>query len=257
MSALTIAVHGINGVQGGGVARRLEAAGHRVVAVPRDLSYRGADAAVVSLPLLFDARAVQLADRIVAALRRDGVRRVVFNTGGGLPVPEPVGVPFLDARYRIAQIATAVVGPAATYLENLSSPWSARHITEDGVIAYPVPEAAPLPWVALDDVANVIETALTADDPVATQLVAGAPLAGSSLASEIASAIGRAVIYEEISPDAYRAQLAAHVGDHAAHGIAALYAAGGPAAPPSEVIVTGPTSASDWARAALAPTAAR
>lgn len=172
---------------------------------------------------------------------------MIVNPGGGLPPAEPTGIPFLDARHRIARVATAVVGPAATYLENLAAPWSADRITREGVVAYPVPEQAPLPWVALDDVASAIAAALADPEPRQVQLVAGAPLTGAELAGALAGALGRDIAYRAIDPAEYRELLAPHLGEHAAAGVAGMYA-GEPGPPPAdEVLVAAPGTVAAWA----------
>jgi hypothetical protein len=70
---------------------------------------------------------VRRADTVLAALAKSGVARAVFNTGGGIPPAGPIGVPFVDARVRLAAglpgavPVASVVGPASTYLENLTA----------------------------------------------------------------------------------------------------------------------------------------
>ena len=45
-------------------------------------------------------------------------------------------------------------------MENLSAPWSAERVVRDGIVAYPLPAEAPMPWVATDDVAIAAGRAL-------------------------------------------------------------------------------------------------
>src|SRR5688572_24320161 len=130
----TITLHGATGTQGRHIAARLRAAGHTVRPLDSravDLTdvdsvvnaYAAADAVVVQLPLVFDPTAHVHAQTVLAALAKAGVTRAVFNPGMTLP-PQPVGVPFVDARITLAQGLVgggtgAVVGPAGPYLENL------------------------------------------------------------------------------------------------------------------------------------------
>src|SRR3954447_3352091 len=180
-----VAVHGATGIQGAAVARRLLRDGHRVRAVARrpdgapgcepfaaDLlpadalssAYSGVDAVVVQLPLVFDDSALRQAECVAQALWRSGVRRVVVNAGGPV-APAAVGMPYIDARVALlaaldgGPFAVTVIEPIAPYMENFCTPWSAA-LLRDGVLAYPLPADVPIPWLALDDVADAIAAAL-------------------------------------------------------------------------------------------------
>lgn len=264
MTALNIAVHGATGSQGEPVARRLRAAGHHVRAVTRasgaDLSdptsliaaYEGIDVVVLQLPLVFDAAALRQAESVLVALHRVRLPRLVFNANGGLP-DTPIGVPFVDARARLRAelpnvVATvACVSPAATYAENLSAPWSAPLIA-GGEVCYPLPAEAPVPWVAIDDVAAVIAALVTDHDPTPAQLVAGPEdLTGPAVAERLAVALGHPVTWKTITAAEYATILHPHFGPETAAGIAASYDA--PAAPPDPTLIRrGPTTLAAWAR---------
>ena len=214
----------------------------------------GADAAVVGLPLQFDpALAQQQADALADALLRAGTPRVVLTPGAALPAG-PVGVPFVDVRVRLAdRLAAAlgsapVVAPAATYLENLAAPWSAPLVAA-GEVAYPLPAAAPVPWVALDDVGACAAAAL--DDPAAPArtLVAGpAALTGEEVAAQLARALGRPVRWRTATPGEYARMLAPHLGEATAQGVASAYEAPAAGAPAGTVVRTGTTDLLGWAR---------
>jgi uncharacterized protein YbjT (DUF2867 family) len=272
----TVLVHGATGTQGRPVVRRLLADGHTVhaltrrpdtvpagvVAVTGDLSdpaslaaaYRDVDAVVVQLPLLFDPQAVVQAQHVLDALAGADVPRAVLNVGGPV-LPGPVGVPYLDARSLLAgRIGDVVahgrsVGPAGPYLENLSAAWSSPLVAA-GELRYPLPAEAPVPWVALDDVAAAISRALEDDAPAGRTVLAGPEaLTGPELASALSAAVGRPVAWTTISADEYGSMLVPHIGEAAARGIAAAYAPGdGPApAPDPAEVRTGPTTAHAWA----------
>jgi uncharacterized protein YbjT (DUF2867 family) len=216
-------------------------------------AYTGADAVVVQLPLDFSGDAVRRAETVLAALSKAGVRRAVLNTGAGLPPPVPVGVPFVDARVRLAaglpdavRHAT-VLGPAGPYLENLVAPWSRSLIREQGELRYPLPAGAPIPWAAAADLGTEIAAQVLAAAPVPARTVAGpAPVTGPELAAQIAVGIGRPVRWQTISPDEYARMLTPHIGALNAEGIAAAYAH--PAPPPNPTLITrGTTTPSTWA----------
>jgi uncharacterized protein YbjT (DUF2867 family) len=276
MSETTVVVHGATGTQGAAIVRRLRAAGHRIRSVarnpragadpavepfPADLldldalvaAYAGADVVVIQLPLNFAADAVRQADTALAALAKAGVPRAVFNTGGGVPPTDPVGVPFVDARVRLAARlpgsvpVTSVVGPASTYLENLVAAWSRPLVHDHGELRYPLPEQLPTPWLAADDLGAVIADLAVAAAPAAARLVTGpSALTGPEVAAEIEAATGRRVRWHTIEPHEYARMLAPHLGQATAEGIAAAYSS--PATPPDPtLIVRGPTTVRAWA----------
>ena len=232
----TVAVHGATGSQGAPVAALLAAAGHRVRTLSRasgaDLldrsslqaAYAGADAVVLQLPLVYDARALVMGQNAARAAEAAGVTHLVMNTGGPLP-PEPIGVPFLDARLLAAAAAVprvTVLQPMTTYMENLNAAWSAARIVRDGVVAYPVPAEVPLRWVATADVAVAVERALAREVAGWFELP-GPALTGYELAEALGGAIGRPVRWQTIAPHVFAELLRPALGDHAADGTAAVY----------------------------------
>jgi uncharacterized protein YbjT (DUF2867 family) len=292
---LLIAVHGATGIQGGAVARRLLDEGHYVRAIarrpdrehgvpvgcdpfPADASdadalaraYAGMDAVYVQLPPLFDESAIVNAHRVAEALRREEVRRVVFNPG--VPPPaEPVGLPYLDARFALAQaladgpFRAATVAPAGPYMENLAAPWSAP-LVRDGLLAYPLPAQAPVRWVALHDLVDEVARAITGH--VRGPRIIRGPSAptGDQVAEALSAALGHQVHWEPVAPDEYGDLMRPYVGDHVAEGVSRYYAAlaAGPAPPEPEParVHTGPSHLERWARsqvwddaAVLAPAA--
>lgn len=281
---LTVAVHGVSGPQGSTVARALVAAGHSVRGLARKVSdvpsgvvpcaadlsdvgslvraYAGADAVFVHLPTVFDRdRVLGQADAILAALGRAEVPRVVFNPNL-VPPPVEVGLAYLDARTRVAQglwsgaSTSSVVAPAAQYMENLNAPWSAPLVLDDGVLAYPLPAEAPVPWVALDDIATaVVDSLHDAAPPPITVVTGPEALTGAQVAAELTESLGRPVHWRTISGEEYTQMLAPHMGEEAAGGIGALYASilsgEAPPPPPLDPAITraGATTVRAWAAA--------
>jgi uncharacterized protein YbjT (DUF2867 family) len=270
MTKLTITLHGASGTQGAPVARRLLAAGHRVRAAVRwpelappgcepfpadlcdpdglDRAYDGADAVVVQLPLVFDRTAVVQAETVARALTRAGVDRVVFNPGGPTGA---TGLPYLDARTMLAEHATAIVEPLVPYMDNLGTPWSAPRV-QAGVLAYPLPAEVPIPWLALDDVADRIADAVTGGERGKLPICGPSPLTGGQAAAVVAEALGRPVRWQSLTPAEYGDTLRPYVGDAAADGIAGLYtamhAAPRPPAPDPARLRVGATELGTWAR---------
>jgi uncharacterized protein YbjT (DUF2867 family) len=274
MSETTIVVHGATGTQGTAIVRALRAAGHRIRAVARrprastdpavepvvaDLldrdalvaAYTGADAVIVQLPLHFASDATRHADAVLTALSKGGVPRAVFNTGGVLPAG-PIGVPFVDARVRLAARlpdavpVASVVAPASMYLENLVAPWSRTLVHRDGEVRYPLPAHLPNPWVAADDLAAVVAELAVAAPPTTRYVAGPSALTGPQVAAEVEDAIGRRVRWHTIEPQEYARMLTPHVGQATAAGIAAAYVNPAPRPDPS-LLVHGSTTVRAWA----------
>jgi uncharacterized protein YbjT (DUF2867 family) len=268
MTMTTVAVHGATGTQGSHIARRLTAAGSDIRPLGSgsvnltDLdsvrqAYTDIDAVVVQLPLVFDPVAMTYAETLLAALAKADVPRAVFNPGMPLP-PTPIGVPYVDARVALANglpdavEVASVVGPAGPYLENLRQPWSFRRITGHGELAYPLPAAAPVPWLALDDLGDAIAAALNEDRPPARTVLAGPQAAtGDQVAAAVGAAAGRTVRWVHLAAAEYRRLLTPVIGAPAAAGVAAAYedaaAAPPPPPPPAEILRLAPTTVRDWA----------
>lgn len=279
----TVVVHGATGSQGLPIVHALLERGHHVRGLARradvlverapeaepraaeltdiaalERAYAGADAVVVQLPVDFRPGAAEAqGDAIAEAVRRSGVARVVFSTGGPSPA-EPVGVPYVDARVGLrraleaSQASTLLVGPAAAYAENLAIPGSARRIL-DGVLGYPLPEAAPVPWLATADLGALVAEAVGTEEEGALVLVGPDALTGPDAAAAVAGALGRDVRWESITPQEYEALLSPILGPLDAAGIAGLYAAGADAPPPPppapETVRVGATTLAAWAAA--------
>ncbi len=147
-------------------------------------------------------------------------RHLLINAGTPRP-PQPIGVPFLDARHRAAaaDVPRVTVVQPTLYLENLSAPW---WMMNDGVVASPLPGDVPVPWVATADVAIAVERAITRDVGGWFALP-GVPAAGHEVASAIGTAIGRALRWQTITPEQLADRLRPHLGEHAAEGTAAVY----------------------------------
>jgi uncharacterized protein YbjT (DUF2867 family) len=279
---MLIAVHGATGTQGAPVVRRLLADGHRVRAIGRDpdpsrlpdgaepapadlldvqalaRAYTGADGVVVVLPGgAPDDVAVAQAEAILEALRRARVPRAVFNAGGGV-WSAPPGLPFLDARTRLADglpsaVATAVVvGPATAYMENLSEVWVVDRLRATGELVQTAPAEVPMSPVAVDDVASVIAEALVKDDPPPRVVVHGpGQVTGEEAAKAIAAHLGRPVRWTRVSLDEYLRGVAGGLGKQYAQNIGRLYGADADVPPPDPPgpearHVTGATTLTEW-----------
>ncbi|MDA0163897.1 NmrA family NAD(P)-binding protein [Solirubrobacter ginsenosidimutans] len=263
----TIAVHGATGSQGAPVADAFIAAGHVVRPLTRatgadlldraslEAAYAGADAVVLHLPIVYDERVVAMADNAARAVEAAGVRHLVLNTGGPAP-GEKTGVPFLDARVHAAaaDVPLVTVLLPTAYMENLSAPWSAERLVRDGVVAYPLPAEAPMPWVATADVAAAAVRAVE-DAVTGWFALPGVPVTGHEVAAQLGAVLDRELRWEPIAPREFGERLRPFLGDHAAEGTATVYemlaaAPRGPAPDPAaarEALGWAPRSVAEWA----------
>lgn len=120
----------------------------------------------------------------------------------------------------------------------------------EGVLRYPLPAEAPIPWVALDDVADHIVAALTDDEPGPVLVAGPQALTGPEVAATLASAQGRPLRWQTIDPVQYADLLRPHTGDEIADGIAELYSTTGgpPPAPDPKLLRCGRITLDSWAR---------
>jgi uncharacterized protein YbjT (DUF2867 family) len=270
---MNIVMHGATGSQGAPVAAHLTAAGHTVRPATRatgvdledpaslEAAYAGADAVVLQLPLVYDERALAMGDNAARTAEAADVRHLVINAGGPVP-PEPIGVPFLDARHRAAaaDVPLVTVLQPTTYLENLSAPSSAHRLIRDGVIPYPLPADAPVAWMSVIDLAIAVERALVRS-VAGWFALPGTPLTGHELARSVGGALGQRLRWQTVTPEEFAETLRPHLGDHAADGTAAVYrmlASMPPAPAPDptparEALGWAPRDAATWAREATWP----
>jgi uncharacterized protein YbjT (DUF2867 family) len=145
---------------------------------------------------------------------------------------------------------TTVVAPLFAYMENLAITSSTERIRARGELAYPVPAEFPMPWLALDDLAEVVADVLDDPAPAADRLVAGPEaLRGPDAAAELAAAIGRDVRWVTIDHDEFESMLAPDLGPQAAAGVASFYAvqAHENATPLGPGLLHGATTLRQWA----------
>jgi uncharacterized protein YbjT (DUF2867 family) len=235
MHSSPVAVHGATGSQGAAAVERLSADGHAVRALSRstgaDLSdlpslqraYDGARTVVLQLPLVFDERALLMAYNAAAAASTSGVEHLVINASSQVP-PLLTGIPFMDARHLAssATVSTVTVLQPTLYYENITGPWSARSIVDDGVLRSALPATHAAAWVATADVAVAIEHAVVRRVGGWFALP-GTPVTGHELTDALAQRLGRPVRWQQVTPEEYGDLLRPHLGDHAADGIIGSY----------------------------------
>ncbi len=253
---MKVVVHGATGAQGSPVVSVLGEAGHEVVGLSRhdgpsaggvtmtnaDLSdesslaeaYQSADAVFLHLPIPVEpdapARWARAAISAVAAARVD---RIVLSTSGASLDDTGPG-PLLEARHQgmrhlyeglVATAGSVVALTPRLFLENLLLPFVATPLTEQGVLAYPLPADKPISWVSHQDVAQAVLVAVDSATPAGAYDVGPTqPITGPVLADAVGRGLGRSVVYEAITPEEFARRAEPIFGPDAAQGIGQLYA---------------------------------
>lgn len=239
--SMKIIVHGASGAQGAPVVAALQAKGLSPLAAVRDPStykgvgasvavdlataeslataYTGADAIFVHLPV--GPAEIQLlhAKAIIEAVRQARPSRVVLSTSGssvGANGSDASPIDTLINGLRETDVSLAVVA-TKLYLENLFLPTVTSGVGEEGILRYPIRDDYAVSWSSHLDVADVVAR-LIQDGSVNGVVEVGAlpGLVGSDLATGFASHLGKEVIFEPQSPDAFAVAITPLFGEAAA-----------------------------------------
>lgn len=247
------AVLGIGGIQNQTIAAHLAANGFQVLGtgrqpqppplLPQGIRYLSVDAnqtdtlaraldgvQIVVLTSPIDHRPgarEQLVLSVVKAAARAGVTRLVFNAAASVysdrthPVAKILGA--LGDQVLAGPVPATVLQPTV-YMDNLLAPWARPAILNEGILAYPMPEQAPVSWISHAGLAAFVLAAAT-QPVVGRTFQIGGPeaLTGIQVAERLSQAIGRTVKYLRIPPSALAEGLNAAYGAPTGDDIAALY----------------------------------
>jgi uncharacterized protein YbjT (DUF2867 family) len=165
------------------------------------------------------------AANVAAAAAAAGVRHLVWSTledtrtflapgSGRMPVLQGrYNVPHFDAKGEANRffaehgIPTTLLYTSC-YWENLIHFGLGPKPRPDGTWAVTFPTSdRKIPWISVEDIGRSAFAIFSAGDGLVGQSVgvAGEHLTGDELAAELGRALGRSVVYDAISPDAYRA----------------------------------------------------
>jgi uncharacterized protein YbjT (DUF2867 family) len=196
---------------------KLEAAGAQVAVADMADDRRleeinlGIDAVALLVPFFVadPADGFRYAQNAIDAAKTQGVKWIVWNSSGFI-VPYRTGNPALDIRLDIQEylqnsgIPHLIIQPSV-YAENLLGPWTAPFVQQDGLLAYPTPEAMPIGWVATQDVAALVAEALfTPQYAGQSWQVSGLEnLNGTELAACFSMALGKQIEYYPMPPQEF------------------------------------------------------
>jgi uncharacterized protein YbjT (DUF2867 family) len=240
--AITVAVAGATGKQGGAVARLLLHRGHQVRALTRrpgsraarDLQALGAeiheadfddDAAVLRATQGADAfflmatpyeegvdAEVRQARAAAKVAKEAGVKHLVYSSVAS--ADKGTGIPHFDSKREVEiylqklSIPWTVVGPVFL-MENLLGPALVKGLRA-GTLSMPLPASRPLQVVAVDDIAEFVRVVLERPTEFQGQRVdiASDSLTGVEMAKVLSKASGTVISYAEAPVDAVRARSA-------------------------------------------------
>ena len=227
-----IVVTGATGKQGGAVAQRLLARGHRVRALTRDpdkpasraLAEKGAElvradlenrasledalegaAALFSVQDFLEAGVeaeLRQGLNLTAAAAGSMIEHLVYT--GASTMDRNTGVPHLESKWRVERSVRGLDRPwtvfrPAAFMDNWE--WDREAIRETGIVRYPIRPDTLYRQVAVADIAAMVVTAFEYPEVWAGQIM---PLAGDvSSMQEITAALsrvlGRELRYEQMS----------------------------------------------------------
>lgn len=181
-------------------------------------AFDGATAVVFTAPLDYRPGVREAyAERVVAAAGGAGVGRIVLNTAAALP--EDAHFPVVETLRNVRAIVQAGPTPVTVvqptiYLDNLLGPWVLPGILNDGVLASPAPEEAPVSQISHAALADFIAAAIGRPDAAGRVYDIGGPeaLTGPALASIVSRATGREVRYHALDLGQFAAGLNAAFG---------------------------------------------
>lgn len=253
----SIFVTGTRGAQGQAIANVLTRAGHDVIGISRNpdsnddpiqlqqgqlrqgdlenlyslsTAMAGADAIVLTLPLIFDREIVlTMTQNIVDAAKNNGIKKIVFNTGVPLG-KEKTGFSAIDVKYDalllLQQSGLEIVTLMPTiYLDNLTSPFILPVIQEHKIVPYPLAIDFNFSWISQENLGRFCLDALTNEVLVGKQVVIsnGDNLAATELAKTLSIAANNTLTYVPSQPDEFEQNLKPALGDYVAKEISNLY----------------------------------
>ena len=247
---MTYVVHGATGAQGSPVLKAFRAAGLPVTAAVRDVSrvpeavtavavdledaaalrslYSRAEGVFLHLPMGPEDVTARRASAIAKAIRQAHPPRVVISTSGvvvdepGSPLQAADDHPLREVIWAAQTVSAAVITPRL-FLENLLLPVIATPVESDGMLRYPLPPDYRVSWCCHDDVAQAALRLMTSPQQTGTVAVGQLPgLTGQELAAAWGAHLGRAVAYEQLTPEQFGELLAPLFGS-AAQPVVKLY----------------------------------
>lgn len=244
-------VTSITGAQGRHIAEAFKASGYAVASMTRqnaDLdgfdvvlgemseteklasAMKGAETAVLTLPLLFDSSAVTtITSNFVDAVKRAGVKKIIYNTSIPLGAAK-TGYAALDVKHDALEVLQQsgldlVTLMPTIYLDNLASPFLLPVIQEHKILPYPIPDEFEFSWTSQENLGRYCVAA--AENPALvgeTVLVSNRDgTSKQALAGLIGKAMGCDIHYVATTPDQFEENLRPVLGEYVATEIANLY----------------------------------
>lgn len=211
-----------------------------------------------------DADAERTGEGLAAAIRRNRIPRVVFQSSVGAELRQGAG--FIDGLGRVEQRLDAARDETGTALVHLRCGYFMTNLLMDldglraGKLTTPRPLDDPMPWVDPQDIASVAAVRLLADEWTGRQVQAvhgPADLTWTEAAAALSTATGVSLEAQQITDEEQRAALLdAGMSDVAVEGIVGMAVGkrdGFTPEQPRSVLTTTPSSLAGWAITHLRP----
>ena len=170
----------------------------------------GMDVVALTIPFLASDQAGK---NVIDAAKKAGVKLIVWNTSGMIPEQKGerhgLNVRMDNANYLKKSGIPCIIFQPTVYLENLLLPDTAQLVVREGIISYPTPADKKVHWLASQDMAALMVTAMEKPDLAGSHFVIGGEEAidGNELADSFSLALGRNITYRPLSPADYAARL--------------------------------------------------
>ncbi len=169
------------------------------------------------------------AKNAIDAAVKNSVKLLVWNTSGFI-LPVKIGNPSIDIRIDIAEylkesgLPHIIIQPSV-YAENLLGPWTAPFVKNESIVTYPTPEEMPIGWIATQDVAALVATAIYSPHLAGQSFqVSGIEnLSGNQLAQKFSIALQKEIQYQQMPPKEFGKILDSLFGEGAGKGAETMY----------------------------------
>ncbi|MGB3137688.1 MAG: NAD(P)H-binding protein [Nodosilinea sp.] len=244
-----------SGLQGSSIAQRLSEAGYRVRGLTRNAAQRSQIEATGAQPIVVDftdltslvqafkqAEAVvftapidhrsgvreQLSAQIAEAVEKAQVNRIVFNSAADIfeDYDRPTSQVLRAMRDRLCSSNASVITLQPTvYMNNLTAPWAAPAIVNEGVFAYPIESNWLISWISHQTLADFALAAVRYETAGNHHFLIGGPepLTADTISTILSDTLGKSIRHVPIDRSDFAAGLNQAYGAPAGDDIADFY----------------------------------
>jgi uncharacterized protein YbjT (DUF2867 family) len=171
---------------------------------------------------------LQVASTAISAMRKAGVRQIVYNAAVQVPrqsdeLPTFSVTRDIEKELQNAGMALAVIRPTFL-LQNLLLPWVTHSIASQRVLVYPVDPHVALSWVAAEDIGRMTAAIIRHSAyNRSIHLASRKAIDGVTLAHTFSRTLGRSIDYVGLPLNEFEAHVDAAVGAGAGEKVGAIF----------------------------------